>query len=85
MSTPDRHAEAVVRLVVKRLAEARVGQGMSKNRLAKLAGIDPKAVAFIEKGERSPTLHTLVKMARALGVDLGEGVAAAERDARVDP
>lgn len=80
MSSQDLHAEKLVRLVVKRLAEARIAQGMSKNRLAVLAGIDPKAVAFIEKGERSPTLHTLVKMASALKLSLGSSVIDAERE-----
>ena len=80
MSSQDLHAEKLVRLVVKRLAEARIAQGMSKNRLAVLAGIDPKAVAFIEKGERSPTLHTLAKMARALDLSLGFMVTEVEND-----
>jgi transcriptional regulator with XRE-family HTH domain len=80
VSSQDHHAEMIVRLVVKRLTEARVALGMSKNRLAVLAGIDPKAVAFIEKGERSPTLHTLAKMARALDVSLGTMVSDAERE-----
>lgn len=76
----DRHAESYVRLVMGRLRDARLAKGMSKNRLATLAGIDPKTVSFIEKGERSPTLHTLAKVARALGLSLGEVVSAVERE-----
>ncbi len=70
MSDPKR-AETVVSGVVESLQEARLEIGMSKNRLAKLAGVDPKTVAFVENGERSPTLYTLVLLADALDADLG--------------
>lgn len=70
-------AEASVSKVVRRLKEARIAKEMSKNRLAKLAGVDPKTVGFIEREERSPTLFTLVKLARALEVELGAIIAEA--------
>ena len=68
---PKDPAQRVVDAVVKRLQEEREKQGMSKNKLANLAGIDPKTVAFIEKRERNPTLYTLVKIASGLGIRLG--------------
>ena len=38
-----------------RLRELRLEKGLSKNKLAKLAGISQTAVTFIEEGQRSPT------------------------------
>ncbi|MEA4892502.1 MAG: helix-turn-helix transcriptional regulator [Peptococcaceae bacterium] len=51
-----------------RLRELRLKKGLSKNRLAKLAGLSQTAVTFIEEGQRSPTLSTLRRLARALEV-----------------
>lgn len=51
-----------------RLRELRLEKGLSKNKLAKLAGISQTAVTFIEEGQRSPTLSTLKRLARALDV-----------------
>lgn len=79
MTELDRHAESYVRLVMGRLRDIRLAQGISKNRLATLAGIDPKTVSFIEGGQRTPTLYTLVKVARALEVSLAEILVEVER------
>ena len=64
-------AEKVASRVVKRLREERLAQGMSKNRLATLAHVDPKTVAFVEDEKRNPTLYTLLKLATALDIELG--------------
>ena len=71
MLPPDQ-AEKVVSRVVDRLREIREDIGLSKNRLAKLAGVDPKTVAFVEKRQRNPTLFTLLLLAGAMEADLGE-------------
>jgi len=52
---------------------------MSMNQLGSLAGLDQVTISRIEKGERSPTLRSLVKIAEALGVSLCCILAEAEK------
>lgn len=43
---------------------------MSQERLAELAKVDAKTIVQIEGGKRNPTLKSLQKIAKALGVGL---------------
>lgn len=45
-------------------------KGLSQEKLAELAKVDPKTVIQIESGKRNPTLKTLQKIAAALKVSL---------------
>jgi len=48
-------------------------KGLSQDRLAKLADVANNTIIKIEQGENmNPTLDTLKKMAKALGVSLDE-------------
>jgi XRE family transcriptional regulator, regulator of sulfur utilization len=66
----NRQAEKIVRAVAARLRERRETMGLSMNAVAKAAGLDQRAISRIEKGEFSPTLRALVKMASVLKVKL---------------
>lgn len=50
----------------------RRNQELSQEKLAELAGLDPKTIIQIERGKRNPTLRSLQKIAAALKVDLKE-------------
>lgn len=63
-------AEATVAQVMRSLERHRESLGLSKRKLALSAGLDPKTVGLIERGERSPTLFTLLLLSSALGADL---------------
>ncbi|APE45018.1 XRE family transcriptional regulator [Sulfitobacter alexandrii] len=52
-----------------RLKEARLGQGLSLDAVAKLSGVSRSMVSQIERGESSPTIATLWNLTRALQVD----------------
>ncbi|WP_106392535.1 helix-turn-helix domain-containing protein [Enhygromyxa salina] len=52
----------------KRLRELREGQQLSQERIAKLAGLSADTISRIELGRISPTLDTMVKIGRALGL-----------------
>lgn len=52
-----------------RLKEARQGQGLSLEAVAKLSGVSRSMVSQIERGESSPTIATLWNLTRALQVD----------------
>ena len=62
--------DEIAKEICARLREIRESKGISKNRLAEGAGLSWAAVMRIEKGERMPSLNTLIRLCRALEVDL---------------
>jgi putative molybdopterin biosynthesis protein len=63
---PDR----VVAQLGKRIAALRAATGLSQGELARKLRTTPQWVSQLERGTRSPTVHTLVKLANALGVTI---------------
>jgi transcriptional regulator with XRE-family HTH domain len=72
---PDR----VVAQLGKRIAELRREHGMSQGSLADKLRSTPQWVSQLERGTRSPTVHTLCKIANAFGVKLSELLLAPRR------
>jgi transcriptional regulator with XRE-family HTH domain len=64
-------ADEQVSRVVKELAAIRKAAGLTPYRLAELTGLTREAIRLIEKGDRSPTLHSLLLISAALGTKLG--------------
>lgn len=56
----------------RRVRAARSARGLSQEALAAAAGVHRTYVGHIERGETSPTLANLVRIAVALGVDPGD-------------
>jgi transcriptional regulator with XRE-family HTH domain len=57
----------------KNIREAREAQGLMVSEVARRAGLTVSGVQFVEEGRvRNPTVDTVVKIARALGVAPGE-------------
>ena len=56
----------------RRLYELRKRSGLSQERLANLAGVDRTYVGRAEAGDHNPTLVTIHKLAKALGVEPSE-------------
>jgi len=54
----------------ERLKKLRKQKGLTQEKLAELAQIDPKSVIDIESGKRNPTLKTLRKITNALKVNI---------------
>jgi transcriptional regulator with XRE-family HTH domain len=55
-----------------RLKRARHEAKISQMEVARRAGIDVAVVSRLERGLHSPTINTLGKMARAVGVPIGK-------------
>jgi len=53
-----------------RLRELRQARGLSIRGLAKEAGVSTETVYSVEHGKRQPSVRTLGKIARALGVEV---------------
>lgn len=56
----------------QRIRQLREHQGLSSRALARAAGLSETYVSQIERGRETPSLKTLAKIARALGVPLGD-------------
>lgn len=63
------------------LRRLRLAAGLSQERLGLEAGVQRNFVSLIETGQNQPTIGTISKLARALGMKASELVAAAEAEA----
>jgi transcriptional regulator with XRE-family HTH domain len=57
-------------LLSKRLKELRKNSGMTQDELGKLINVTKVSICCYEKGTRTPTLETLIDLARVFGVDV---------------
>lgn len=71
-SNPQAEAAALTTAVCLRLREIRVEKGLSIYRLARLTGLSERAIDFVEKGERVPTIDTIARIAVAMGVQVSQ-------------
>lgn len=69
MATPRSAAHAAFGLALRQL---RTERGLSQERLALESGLDRTYVSGIERGERNPSLASLLKLTNTLGVPLSE-------------
>ena len=66
----DRHAATLRLRLAEDLRRFRDDAGASRAAVARLAGVDPTAIARVEDGSIRPTLETYARIAAALGADL---------------
>jgi transcriptional regulator with XRE-family HTH domain len=64
--------EAVAGNVVRLLREEREKRGLSMNVVAQRSGLSHSIISLIERDLRNPTLDTLLRIADAIEIDLGE-------------
>ncbi len=55
-----------------RLRDARVRRGMTQDDLAASSGLHRTYVGGVERGERNPSLANIARLAKAVGVSVGE-------------
>jgi transcriptional regulator with XRE-family HTH domain len=63
------------------LRKLREKEGITREELAKRAGVSGAAISRIEQGKREPGWETVIKLARALGVSVSAFDAGGEADA----
>ena len=74
--------EKICRRVAELLSAERERQEMSMTKLAASAGLAQSSMSYFEGHHRSPNLKTLLRIADALEVDLGEFIQRAIKDIR---
>jgi len=62
----------LVRRICERLVKNRQEQGISQQKLSEMAGISRTGLRHVESLETSPTMYSLLKMSKALEVDLSD-------------
>jgi len=60
------------------LQELRTKKGLTQEALALEAGTERSHISALERGEKGPSLGTILRLARALGVSAGEIMAMVE-------
>jgi transcriptional regulator with XRE-family HTH domain len=65
--------------VVRLLREEREKRGLSMNVVAQRSGLSHSIISLIERDMRNPTLETLLRIAEAIGIDLGEVITRAAK------
>lgn len=68
----SRAEKAFLDKVAKRLAQVRRDKGLTQEQLAENSGLDRVAIANIETGLRRPTVTTMYRLARGMGVQVGD-------------
>jgi len=56
----------------QKIRQLRQDQKLTQEELAFKVGVDRSYMGFVERGEKNPTLSTLIKIARALKISLAE-------------
>lgn len=69
--TEEEFRAAVCAEVVRLLTRERKARGLSMNQLAKKAGLTQPMISIIESSQPNPKLDSLLRISRALDVDLG--------------
>lgn len=64
--------KAAVDAICQKLIQLRQERGISQQRLSEMAGISRTGLRHIEGMNGNPTLYSLLKLAKALQVDLRE-------------
>lgn len=73
------HPERVLKGLGQALQEARDQRGLTQEALSLETGVHRNYIGGIERGERSPSVEAIVKLADALGVTLSDLFLRAER------
>ena len=64
--------QKIIKAFGKKLRRLRTEKGFSTRKFAKLAGISPSSLGRLEAGLSNPSLTTLLKLAEALKIGVGE-------------
>jgi transcriptional regulator with XRE-family HTH domain len=75
------HRDLIIQRLAETLREERLRLGLSQNEIARRAGLSHTMVLRVEKQERMPTIDTLLRIAEAMGLELGALITQCQRPA----
>ena len=68
----DKSYRAVCAEIVALLRKERERRGLSKYALSERSGLSQQMIGYVERGMRSPSLETVIRLAVGLEVDLAQ-------------
>lgn len=66
--------------IIRLLKEERERLGLSKYAVAQISGLSQQAIGYMEEGQRIPSLETVLRVARAMDVDLAKIIKQAHKE-----
>lgn len=78
--TKEERRAAIATEVVRLLGEERTRRRISKNTLATLTGLNQSTMSRFERSAQNPTLDSLLRVADALQLDLGDVIKRAAKN-----
>ena len=75
----EKECQALSTQVLRLLREQREKQGLSIYAVAQRSGLSPQAISYAERGEKRPSFETVLRIASAIGIDLGDVIKRAAR------
>ena len=76
----DKNARALCAKIISLLQRERERRELSKYFVAQESGLSPQTIAYVENGDRNPTLETALRMAGALNLDLADVIKQARKE-----
>jgi transcriptional regulator with XRE-family HTH domain len=76
----DKAIQAECELIIDLLKEERERRGMSKYAVAQQSGLSQQAIGYMESRSRYPSLETVLRVAKAMDVDLAEIIKRARKE-----
>jgi transcriptional regulator with XRE-family HTH domain len=73
-------SQAECRRIIQLLKAERERRGLSKYAISQQSGLSQQAIGYMEKGSRIPSLETVLRVARAMNVDLAKVIEQAHEE-----
>jgi len=73
-------SQAECKRIIQLLKEERERRGLSRYVVAQQSGLSQQAVGYMEKGDRIPSLETVLRVAKAINVDLAKIIKQAQSE-----
>lgn len=78
--TVAQQSQALCARILKLLREEREARSLTKYVVAKRAGLSQQAVGYMERGEKRPSLETVLRYTAAIGVNFADILNRAQDD-----
>lgn len=78
--TKSERRDAICAELVRLLGEERERRGLSKNKIAEMTGLNQSTISRLENYHENPTLDSLLRVADALEINLGDILSRAVRN-----
>jgi transcriptional regulator with XRE-family HTH domain len=78
--SPAKASHAECEKIIQLLKEERERRGLSKYAVAQQSGLSQQAIGYMEKGHRIPSLETVLRIAKAMNVDLAAIIKRAQKE-----